>query len=92
MPVEQKTLSQGMKYSASRGEEKPVHRKVDEKVKANLFGLGGNKDVSSEMFAKEASPQVRPTEEKLGKTQVGTATNATTGVNFTGAEVKPFSQ
>ena len=45
-----------LKYSAACIDEKPVHRKIEEKVKANLFGLGGNKDVSSEMFAKEASP------------------------------------
>ena len=49
--VTSKRLS--LKYSASLIDDKPSHMKVKDKVKANLFGLGGNKDVSSEMFAKE---------------------------------------
>ena len=44
-----------LKYSTSQFENQKHLMNADEKVKANLFGLGGHKDVSSEMFGKQES-------------------------------------
>lgn len=53
---------------------------ADEKVKANLFGLGGHKDVSSEMFGQQVSP--RKVEDKDKEDSSVYATE----------EVKPFTK